>query len=112
TTGLATSVGPLGIDIGTSGLAWDCTNQRMFGADGQGDRIFEVDLTTGAATRIRETDVPFGSVGIEYDRVSGLLYASTGTALYSIEPSTGASTRVGGLAASNIDDLAWHPACP
>jgi hypothetical protein len=112
TTGLATSVGPLGIDIGTSGLAWDCTNQRMFGADGNQDRVFEVDLVTGAATRVRSTGVPFSSVGIEYDRASGLLYAATGTALYTIEPSTGASTRVGDLDASNIDDLAWHPTCP
>jgi hypothetical protein len=111
-TGRATDIGPLGIDIGTSGLAWDCTNQRMFGADGSGDRVFEVDLSTGRATNVRNTGVPFGSVGLEYDRASGLLYAATGTALYIVEPSTGASTQVGGLAASNVDDLAWHPACP
>jgi len=111
-TGLATPIGPLGIDIGTSGLAWDCTNQRMFGADGSGDRVFEVDLTTGRATNVRPTAVPFGSVGLEYDRASGLLYASTGRALYRIEPSTGASTLVGPLAAQNADDLAWHPVCP
>ena len=111
-TGAATAVGPLGIDIGNSGLAWDCTTSTMYGADGTGDRIFEVDLATGAATNIRSTSVPFASVGLEYDQRSGLLYAATGTKLYTIEPSTGASTFVGNLAAGNIDDLAWHPTCP
>ena len=111
-TGRATSIGNLGIDIGTSGLAWDCTNQRMFGADGSGDRVFEIDLTTGRATNVRRTAVPFSSVGLEYDRASGLLYASTGSALYRIEPSTGTSARVGPLNTRNADDLAWHPACP
>ena len=84
----------------------------MYGADGSGDRIFQIDLSTGAATNVQQTTVPFGSVGLEFDRASGNLYASTGTALYTIEPTTGRSTYIGGLAASNIDDLAWHPACP
>jgi hypothetical protein len=111
-TGTASVVGPLGIDIGNSGLAWDCTTQTMYGADGRGDRVFEIDLTTGAATNVRNTTVPFGSVGLEYDRASGLLYASTGSALYTVDPTSGSSTYIGALAASNIDDLAWHPPCP
>ena len=48
-TGVGTRIGPLGIDIGSNGLAWDCTTQTMYGADTEGDRIFEIDLTTGAA---------------------------------------------------------------
>ncbi len=112
TTGAATSVGSLGIDIGNSGLAWDCTHSKMYGADGSGDRIFEIDLSTGQASNIRSTSVPFSSVGLEYDHRSGLLYASTGTALYTVEPSTGSTTYVGNLDASNVDDLAWHPVCP
>jgi len=112
TTGAATAVGPLGIDIGNSGLAWDCTTSTMYGADGSGDRIFEIDLTTGQATNVQSTAVPFGSVGLEYDHHSGLLYASTGTKLYTIDPVSGASTFVGNLEASNVDDLAWHPTCP
>ncbi len=111
-TGAATAIGPLGIDIGNSGLAWDCTSQTMFGADGRGDRVFAIDLATGAATDVRETTVPFGSVGLEYDRRTGLLLAATGTALYTVDPATGASTLVGPLATSNVDDLAWHPTCP
>ena len=84
----------------------------MYGADGTGDRVFEVDLVTGAATNIRSTSVPFQSVGLEFDRVTGLLLASTKSALYTIDPTTGASTYVGPLGGSNIDDLAWHPSCP
>ena len=104
-------MGPLGIDIGSSGLAWDCTNQRLYGADTLEDRIFEIDLATGAALNPILTDVPFSSVGLEFDRVTGLLLASTGTALYTIDPATGASTYIGPMDAVNMDDLAWHPPC-
>jgi len=111
-TGAGSIIGPLGIDVTTSGLAWDCTTQTMYGADGGGNRVFEIDLTTGAATNIQQTTVPFSSVGLEFDRVSGNLYASTGSVLYTIDPTNGDSTYIGGLSASNIDDLAWHPTCP
>ena len=112
-TGEGSVVGPLGINVGTSGLAWDCTTQTMYGADGNGDRVFEVDLTTGAATNVQNTTVPFGSVGLEFDRASGMLLGSTGSSLYTIDPTNGQSTYVGPLAAtSSADDLAWHPACP
>jgi hypothetical protein len=111
-TGLATQVGPLGIDIGSNGLAWDCTTQTMYGADTLGDRIFEIDLTTGAAQNERSTDVPFESVGLEFDRASGELIASTGGSLYTVDPATGNSTYVGPFSAYFMDDLAWHPACP
>jgi len=110
--GQATIVGPLGIDIGTSGLAWDCSTQTMYGADGTNNLVFEVDLTTGAATNVQSTTVPFESVGLEYDRRSGLLLASTRASFYSIDPTSGASTFIGNLGGSNIDDLAWHPTCP
>ena len=55
--------GPLGIDVGTTSLAWDCTTQTMYGADGSLDRVFEIDLATGAATKVQYTSVSFGSVG-------------------------------------------------
>ena len=111
-TGVGTRIGPLGIDIGSNGLAWDCTTQTMYGADTEGDRIFEIDLTTGAALNERPTRVPFESVGLEFDRVSGQLLASTGGALYTIDPTTGSSSYVGPFDAYFMDDLAWHPACP
>ena len=111
-TGVATAIGPLGIDIGSSGLAWDCSTQTMYGADTIEDRVFEVDLTTGAAIHVQDTAVPFSSVGLEFDRPSGLLMASSGTALYSVDPTDGSTTYVGELGATNMDDLAWHTTCP
>ena len=112
TTGTARVVGELGIDIGNSGLAWDCTTSTMYGADALNDTIFEIDLETGAAMEVQSVDVPFENVGLEYDRHTGLLYASTQTRLYTIDPVTGHSDFVGHLDAGNVDDLAWYPTCP
>lgn len=111
-TGAATRIGSLGIDIGSSGLAYDCTTQTLYGADTFEDRIFEIDVATGAARNERATAVPFEAVGLEFDRVTGQLYASTGAALYTIDPTTGASSLVGDFDAYFMDDLAWHPTCP
>lgn len=112
TTAAATEIGPLGIDINTSGLAWDCTTQTLYGADGGQDVVFEVDVNTGAATNIRRTSVPFNAVGLEFDRVSGDLLASTADRLYTIDPTTGSSTYIGYFPGNHADDLAWHPTCP
>jgi len=110
-TGQAEVVGELGIDIGNSGLAWDCTHSTMYGADALHDRIFEIDLETGQAMDVRAVDIPFENVGLEFDHRSGLLYASTQTKLYTIDPVTGDTAFVGHLDAGNVDDLAWHPVC-
>ena len=111
-TGAATAIGPLGLDIGNSGMAWDCSTQTMFGADTNADVVFEIDLSTGQALNVQSTEVPFSSVGLEYDRESGLLLASSGTALYTVDPRTGATTSIGAFGVTNMDDLAWHPSCP
>ena len=34
------------------------------------DRVFEIDLTTGAATNVQRTSVPFSAVGLEFDRAA------------------------------------------
>ena len=110
-TGEAVSVGPIGFDLGTSGLAYDCSTETLWGADGTSNQIFRVDTLTGTATDTVSTDVPFGAVGLEFDHRTGLLLASTGSALYTIDPHTGASTHIGALATSLVDDLAYHPRC-
>lgn len=111
-TGVATAIGPLGIDVGSSGMAWDCSTQTMYGADTNQKIVFEVDLTTGEARNIQTTGVPFSSVGLEFDRETGLLYASSGTALYTVDPTNGDTTELGSFGVTNMDDLAWHPTCP
>jgi hypothetical protein len=110
-TGEAESVGALGFDLGTSGLAYDCSTDTLWGADGTSNQIFRVDTLTGAATDLVSTDVPFASVGLEFDHRTGNLMASTGTALYSIDPYTGTSVHIGPLD-TPVDDLAYHPRCP
>ncbi len=111
-TGVGTAIGPLGIDIGSSGMARDCSTQTMYGADTNQDIVFELDLATGEARNIQSTAVPFSAVGLEYDRASGLLFASSGTALYTVDPTNGDTVSLGAFGASNMDDLAWHPSCP
>ncbi len=111
TTGTANPIRPLGFDLGNSGLAYDCSTDTLWGADSSSGMIFEVDILTGAAVGFVPTSVPFESVGLEFDHSSGLLYASTRYQLFTIDPTTGASTFIGDLSATNIDDLAFHPTC-
>lgn len=109
--GNGTVVGSLGISLGNCGLAYDCTTQRLIGADATTDRLFTVDPATGATSNFVQTAVPFASVGLEYDPARRLVYAATGTDMYTVDPTTGDTTYVGSLGGQNIDDLALHPAC-
>ena len=110
-TGAATTVGALGFDIGANGLAYDCSTDTLWGADSSSNQIFGVNLATGTATGLVSTSVPFQSVGLEFDHASGMLLASTGYALYEVDPSTGATTYLGELDTDLTDDLAFYPPC-
>jgi len=112
TNGAASPIGPLGVSLGNNGMAYDCSTDTLYGANASGNQIFTLDPTTGAASNFKNTSVPFGSVGLEFDNASGLLLAATGDELWTIEPSTGASTFIGDLGGENIDDLAFYPPCP
>ena len=111
-TGEATAIGPLGISIGSCGLTYDCSENRLIGANGSTGEIFTVDPNTGQAYDIIQTQVPFQSVGVEFDHASNLLLASTKTELYSVDTTNGYSTFIGLLGGENIDDLAYYPTCP
>ena len=110
-TGAATIIGPLGISLGTCGLTYDCSEDRLIGANGNTGEIFTIDPLTGQAYDIIQTTVPFQSVGVEFDHQTGLLLASTKTELYSVDPTNGDTTLIGPLGGSNIDDLAYYPQC-
>ena len=112
-TGLATAVGPLGVDLSACGIAYDCATDTLYGADTSG-LVFQVDTTTGLLHSFVMSSVPFSGVGLEFDNASGLLLASTGrdNTLWTIDPTTGSSTRIGSLDTENANDLAFHPACP
>ena len=112
-TGAATAIGPLGFGLSASGIAYDCSTDTLYGADSSG-MVFQVDTTTGLLHSFVTTRVPFAGVGLEFDPVSGQLLAATGrgNSLYSVDPITGTSTRIGALGTRNANDLALHPACP
>ena len=110
--GPASVVGTLGDNIGNNGMAYDCSTDTIYGADAIQDRIFTVNPNTGLASNFVNTSVPFASVGLEFDHATGLLWASTGSQLWTIEPTTGASTLVGTFSGMMVDDLAFHPVCP
>lgn len=56
--------------------------------------------------------VPFASVGLEFDHSTGMLFAATGSQLWTIDPSTGSSSLIGSFGGVLVDDLAFYPTCP
>ena len=113
-TGEATTVGDLGFDIQNCGLAYDCQNDRLMGAENVTNTLFEIDTVSGAAHSFLSTTVPYSAVGLEFNPTNGKFFASTGEYLYELDSSTGASTLIGGYPSgysSKINDLALYPEC-
>jgi hypothetical protein len=112
-TGLATEVGALGFDLGACGLTYQCSTGTLIGADATTDELFHIDVGTGAASNFIQTDIPFNSVGLEFDAISGMILASTNDAFYQLDPTTGSSTKLGTFPdGTHMNDLAFHPECP
>ena len=116
-TGEAFDVGPLGMDIGACGLAYDCTTGRLMGIDAATDTLFEVSAQTGSAMNaVTLQGVNFIAVGVEYDPVTQTILASTRDSYVEIEPGTGAVTTLGSFPGlvedTHINDLAYYPECP
>ena len=113
-TGAATVIGAFGYDLGSDGLAYDCTTDTLYGLDGSSGQIFQVDRSTGQLHSFVATSGSFSGVGLEFDHSDGSLLAATGSTrkLYRIDPATGTTTDLGTFSASRIDDVAFHPACP
>ena len=110
-TGVGTAIGPLGAGIASCGLAYDCANDRLIGANSTTDEIFTIDPQTGNAYDFVSTAVPFQSVGLEFNPTTGMLWAATGNELYEVDPVSGSTNFVGSLS-GQVDDLALHPSCP
>ncbi len=111
TSGAATSVGSLGIDIGNNGIAYDCATDRLLVIDATTDALYEADRTTGTLTKLVGLSPDYSSVGMEYDAATGLLWTSTGSQLHEVDPSSGSATLVGTFSQSP-NDLALVPTCP
>ena len=102
----------LGFDLGTTGIAWSCADRVFYGVDGNADTLFTLDPATGQIGDVRALGVDFTYVGIEYEPSSGTLLASTGSALYRIEPSTATASWIANLSLAGVNDLALYPECP
>jgi len=111
TSGKGVAIGPLDFNLGNCGLAYDCSTDTLYGANATTDRIYRLDPKTGKTLSWMDTQVPFQSVGLEFDPRTGLLFASTGYALYTVDPKDGTTQSIGPFNGYMIDDLALHPEC-
>ena len=109
-TGQATPVGSLEMNIRACGLAYDSQSDRLFGATASTGEVFTIDTNTGSTFNHAQTNVPFVSVGLEYEQDTDRLITSTGNDLFSVDPVDGTSTWIGSLG-GDIDDLVYHPDC-
>jgi len=109
-TGEATPVGSLEMNISACGLAHDPHSDRLFGATASTGEVFTIDTNTGSTFNHVQTNVPFVSVGLEYDQETDNLFTSTGAELFSVNHESGVSTLLGSLG-GDIDDLVYHPGC-
>ena len=118
-----TDIGAIGIDVDYSGMAYDCADDVLYAIDGNTSSLLALDVTTGAYTTkvtlhtSSGGPVLFGGVGLEYDAQRQVLWASTGSSLYQVDPATGLSTLIdnfwdGGSETLRFNDLAFHPTCP
>ncbi len=110
-TGVGTLVGPIGFNVGANGLAYDCTNDRLVGADSNTGRVFYIDVHTGEAYGFMNTGISFAAVGIEFYPPRGTFLLTNGYTLYEFDPETGESTEIGSHDAPVMDDLVLYPLC-
>lgn len=120
-TGEASIVAPL-VLIGLADLAYDTTNHVMWLSDVIGQRLFEVDLDTGALTLVgpfNATTLPFPQVGVAmaYHPSFGLLASdNTGVPgnpnpLFQVNTSNGQTSLIGHMSSTNVLGLAFLADC-
>lgn len=105
----------LDFDLGYNGMAYDPVSQTIYGLDADSGTIFVVDPLTGAPSDFVSVQdgVAFDYVGMAYSPDEGGLWVSTGTELYTLDPTTGAVDLIGSHGeASGVNDLALFPPCP
>jgi len=107
--GVITTIGS-GTGIDGRGMAYDNMHGILYATSSSGGGLYSVDVTTGVATLIGAMGISAGNIGLEYDEVSGVLYANDGLStmsLYTVNTSTGAATLVGANGVDAINGLAW-----
>ena len=84
---------------GVRGLAYDPLQDRLFGADQDSSLLVELDPSSGAVTAIGALGFP-SVEALAFDENTGTLYGASsgaGRALYRIDTTTGAGTKIGDL---------------
>ena len=111
TTGAATVLGELGVNVGACGMTWDCTNDQLIAVDPTSNYFYTLDASTGAATQYTDTEVDWGKAGLAFDPRDGSLLAVDGTSLYRFAPTSGEVTTVAELGTEDADNLSFAPDC-
>ncbi len=111
-SGRATSVGPLDLDLESSGMAYDCSADILYGLNSYEGTLFQIDRETGAAHDIVDLGFTMEGSGLEYDDKTGTLLLSDLENLWRVDPRTGDRTPVGRFPEWGFDNLAFHPRCP
>ena len=113
-TGASSLIGPLGIDVVFTGLAYQPASDEFLvtndGAlNGPASELYRVSPLTGAATLVGSTGFQTIS-GLAYDPNNGILYGTSGESdsLYRIDTSTGAASLIGSFGFNaNVGGLAF-----
>jgi hypothetical protein len=115
-TGLATTIGPLGLNWGTGGLTWSDVLGDTYALNGSDDVLYTINHVTGTASALIQTNYNFGSVGIEWHPKTEEIFACSNPAeLLRVSEQTGEVTVVGPMnlenQAAHCDNLAapWTP---
>lgn len=116
-TGSASVIGPFGISSYMHSIEFNSNTNVLYGISAPSDFLYTIDIGSGTATAVGATGI--GHVGgMAYDPVNDIMYATDGgphgsSGLFSIDLSSGASTFIGPLDNSSVDNisgLAFDPA--
>jgi DNA-binding beta-propeller fold protein YncE len=111
TTGAATAIGSLGIQLGYCGLTYDCTTDRLIAASSTEKALYEINSKTGEAELLKELDLTFTGMGIDYDPQGQQVRISNGTSLYALDMATHALEKKGDFSFAGVNDLALMQTC-
>jgi|GEM_PF-1337545 len=93
------------------GMDFDVPATTLYALNDATDQLGTIDLATGAFTALVSCPPPVDNwTGLTIDPVNGTFYGSDATALYTIDPATGASTLVGAFGTTLMIDIAMNTA--
>ena len=93
------------------GMDFDPSGEVLWALNDVTDELGTIDLTTGAFTGVVPCPPGGGAAnwtGMTIDPVTGTVYASTATDLYTIDPATGAATLIGSFGTTTMIEIAMN----